>query len=320
MSQTYLVTGAAGFIGSRLSAALLARGERVVGMDNLNDYYPIVHKRRHLADLLPNSNFSFVEADLRDADAMRDLLATHRPDAVAHLAAMAAVRYSVEHPLIYGTVNVQGTMNLLDAARLANQPRMVLASTGSLYGSDTPVPFVETAAADRPLAPYPASKRAMELMAHSFHHLWKLPITVARFFNVYGPQGRPDMMPWKWSQMIQKGQTLTLYNAGRLKRDWTYIDDIVAGFVAALDKPLGWEVVNLGCSNPVENIDFVRTLEKLLGREAKIVDAPTPASEPLITFADISKARRLLGYNPKINIEEGLRRFIAWARVEKILD
>jgi UDP-glucuronate 4-epimerase len=320
MSQTYLVTGAAGFIGSRLSAALLARGERVVGMDNLNDYYPIVHKRRHLADLLPNSNFTFVEADLRDADAMRDLLAKHRPDAVAHLAAMAAVRYSVEHPLIYGTVNVQGTMNLLDAARLANKPRMVLASTGSLYGSDTPVPFVETAAADRPLAPYPASKRAMELMAHSFHHLWKLPITVARFFNVYGPQGRPDMMPWKWSQMIQKGETLTLYNLGRLKRDWTYIDDIVAGFVAALDKPLGWEVINLGCSNPVENIDFVRTLEKLLGREARIVDAPTPPSEPLITFADISKARKLLGYNPTINIEEGLRRFIAWARAEKILD
>ncbi|MDB5355237.1 MAG: UDP-glucuronate 4-epimerase [Phycisphaerales bacterium] len=320
MSQTYLVTGAAGFIGSRLSASLLARGDRVVGMDNLNDYYPIVHKRRHLADLLPSPNFTFVEADLRDVDAMRDLLARHRPDAVAHLAAMAAVRYSVERPLIYGTVNVQGTMNLLDAARLANKPRMVLASTGSLYGSDTPVPFVETAPADRPLAPYPASKRAMELMAHSFHHLWKLPITVARFFNVYGPQGRPDMMPWKWSQMIQKGETLTLYNLGRLKRDWTYIDDIVAGFVAALDKPMGWEVINLGCSNPVENIDFVRTLEKLLGRKAKIVDAPTPPSEPLITFADISKARALLGYNPMINIEEGLRRFIEWAKAEKVLD
>ncbi|MDB5172560.1 MAG: epimerase, partial [Phycisphaerales bacterium] len=297
MTQTYLVTGAAGFIGSRLSASLLSRGDRVVGMDNLNDYYPLVHKRRHLADLLPSPNFTFVEADLRDAEAMRDLVAGHRPDAIAHLAAMAAVRYSVEHPLIYGTVNVQGTMNLLDAARVANKPRMVLASTGSLYGSDTPVPFVETAAADRPLAPYPASKRAMELMAHSFHHLWKLPITVVRFFNVYGPQGRPDMMPWQWSRMIQKGETLSLYNAGRLKRDWTYVDDIVAGFMAALDKPMGWEVINLGCSNPVENIDFVRTLEKLLGREAKIVDAPTPPSEPLITFADISKARALLGYN-----------------------
>ncbi|MDB5301544.1 MAG: uncharacterized protein JWO87_3207, partial [Phycisphaerales bacterium] len=197
---------------------------------------------------------------------------------------------------------------------------MVLASTGSLYGSDTPVPFVETAAADRPLAPYPASKRAMELMAHSFHHLWKLPITVVRFFNVYGPQGRPDMMPWQWSRMIQKGETLSLYNAGHLKRDWTYVDDIVDGFVAALDKPMGWEVINLGCSNPVENIEFVRTLEKLLGREAKIVDAPTPPSEPMITFADISKARRLLGYDPKINIEEGLRRFIEWAKSEKILD
>ena len=320
MSETFLVTGAAGFIGSRLAKALLARGERVVGIDNLNDYYPIVHKRRHLADLIPNGNFKLIEADLRDAAAIRQAGATHKPDAIAHLAAMAAVRYSVEHPLIYGEINIQGTMNLMDAARQIGQPRMVLASTGSLYGSDTPVPFVETATADRPLAPYPASKRAMELMAHSFHHLWKLPITVVRFFNVYGPHGRPDMMPWQWSRMILQGETLKLYNAGHLKRDWTYIDDIVAGFIAALDKGLSWEVINLGCGNPVENTDFVSTLEELLGKKAKWETAPTPPSEPLITYADITKARKLLGYEPKVDVEEGLRRFIEWARAEKVLE
>ena len=165
----------------------------------------------------------------------------HKPDAIAHLAAMAAVRYSVKHPLIYGHVNVQGTMNLLDAARMIGKPRCVLASTGSVYGRNTPVPFVETAAADRPLAPYPASKRAMELFAHAITTSSELPITILRFFNVYGPHGRPDMMPWQWTQQILAGEPLTLYNAGKLKRDWTYIDDIVAGFIAALDKGLAYE-------------------------------------------------------------------------------
>ena len=320
MSEIVLVTGAAGFIGSRLALALIARGDRVVGLDNLNDYYPVVHKRRRLAELAAHKNFTFIEADLRDADVMRDIIGMHNPAAIAHVAAMAAVRYSVEHPLLYGAVNVQGSMNLMDAARQGNGRRLVMASTGSVYGSNTPIPFAETAAADRPLAPYPASKRAMELMAHSFHHLWKLPITVLRFFNVYGPEGRPDMMPWQWSRMILRGQTLTLYNAGHLQRDWTYVDDIVAGFLAALDKPMGFELINLGCSRPVENIDFVKTLEKLLGRDAKIQSAPTPSSEPMITHADISKARQLLGYDPKTDVETGLARFIDWAKAQRVFD
>lgn len=317
--QSILVTGAAGFIGSRLSRALLARGDRVIGIDNLNDYYPIVHKHRHLADLRPHPGFAFIEADLRDVDAILKIVGESKPGAIAHLAAMAAVRYSVEHPLIYGTVNVQGTVNLMDAARQAGNPRMVLASTGSLYGANTPVPFVETAPADRPLAPYPASKRAMEVMAHAYHHIWKLPITVVRFFNVYGPHGRPDMMPWKWSQMILSGETLTLYNGGRLQRDWTYIDDIVSGFIAALDARFEYEIINLGCSSPVDNLTFVQTLEKLLSKRAKIVEVPTPPSEPLITYADITKARKLLNYNPTVNIEQGLARFIEWMRQEKLL-
>ena len=319
LADTVLVTGAAGFVGSRLAKALLARGQRVVGLDNLNDYYPRVHKERHLSDLLPSKDFVFVEGDLREAEGIAAVVREHRPGAVAHLAAMAAVRYSVQHPLIYGQVNVQGTMNLLDAARQIGTPPVVLASTGSAYGASTPAPFNETAAADRPLAPYPASKRAMELMAHSFHHLFKLPTTILRFFNVYGPHGRPDMMPWQWTQMILRGETLTLFNAGKLKRDWTYIDDIVAGFVAALDRPFEYEIINLGCSQPVENIEFVRTLERLLGRTAKIVDAPCPPSEPMVTYADISKARRLLGYDPKVSIEQGLRAFLDWMRDEKLV-
>src|SRR5438067_5056914 len=245
-SQTILVTGAAGFVGSRLARVLLDRGDRVVGFDNLNDYYPLVHKHRHLADLQKNDNFLLVEGDLRDVSKLKQLFLEHKPQRVAHLAAMAAVRYSVQHPLIYGEVNVQGSMNLLDAARQIGQPTCVLASTGSVYGSNTPVPFREDAPADRPLAPYPASKRAMELLAHSHHHLFGLPTTIVRFFNVYGPHGRPDMMPWQWSVAIHRGQPITLYHGGRMKRDWTYIDDIVAGFIGALDHDLKFEILNLG--------------------------------------------------------------------------
>ncbi len=313
-AQTILVTGAAGFIGSRLSRALLARGDRVVGIDNLNDYYSPDLKRARLVDLVPADRFEFIELDLREADELKDVVAKYQPTAIAHLAAMAAVRYSVQHPLIYGSVNVQATMNLLDAARMIGQPRCVLASTGSVYGKDTPVPFVETAAADRPLAPYPASKRAMEIVAHAFHHLWHLPTTVLRFFNVYGPFGRPDMMPWQWTRQILVGEPLTLYGAGRLKRDWTYIDDIVAGFISALDAGLSYELINLGCSNPVDNLKIVQVLEDLLGKKAKSIDTPTPSSEPLITYADVSKARRLLGYEPKTNVDEGLKNFIDWMK------
>jgi UDP-glucuronate 4-epimerase len=314
-----LVTGAAGFVGSRLSRRLMDRGDSVIGLDNLNDYYAIEHKNRHLADLLPDSRFTFVKADLIDAEGLRRLFDIHRPESVAHLAAMAAVRYSVEHPLVYGQNNVQGSLNLLDAARQSGCPPMVLASTGSVYGTSTPPPFREDATADRPLAPYPASKRAMELFAHSFHHLFKPPVTIVRFFNVYGPHGRPDMMPWQWTMHMLAGKPLTLYNAGRLKRDWTYIDDIVSGFVAAIDAKLAYEVVNLGCSKPVENIEFVRTLERILEKRATIIDTPSPASEPPITHADISKARRLLNYNPQVSVEDGLRRFVEWLRAEKLI-
>ncbi len=326
-----LVTGAAGFVGSRLAKALLDRaggagkGDEVVGIDNFDPYYDRAHKDRHLRDLLPHKDFKFIEADLRDHTALLNICRENQPDAIAHMAAMAAVRYSMNHPLIYGHVNVQGTMNLLDAARQsaaeanAPMPRAVLASTGSVYGTSTPVPFKEDAPADRPLAPYPASKRAMELMAHCFHHLWKIPTTIVRFFNVYGPHGRPDMMPWQWTLDILANKPLTLYNAGHIKRDWTYIDDIVSGLTLALDRPFDFEILNLGCSNPVENLRFVQVLEELLGKKAHVIDTPTPPTEPLITYADTTKARELLGYAPKTHVEQGLKNFIDWLRAEKII-
>ena len=318
------VTGAAGFVGSQLSQALLERGDEVVGLDNLNDYYPVFHKERNLTELLPHSRFTFLRGELRDAAAMKAVIDEHRPDAVAHLAAMAAVRYSTRFPLIYGEVNVQGTLNLLEAVRQVYEgtrpPQVVLASTGSVYGADTPVPFQEDAAAVHPLAPYPASKRAMELMAHSYQHLWKIPITVLRFFNVYGPHGRPDMMPWQWSQQISRGETLTLFNGGHMKRDWTYVGDLVRGFVSALDRDLGWEIINLGGGSPVENLRFVQVLEGLLGRRANSVDVPAPASEPLITYADTRKAKELLGWEPQVRVEEGLERFVDWLRARDLLE
>src|SRR5688572_10514041 len=313
------VTGAAGFIGSRLSKALLERGDQVIGFDNYDPYYAREHKDRHLADLRDATGFEFIEGTLHDAEHLRTEFERWQPDAVAHMAAMAAVRYSVQHPLRYGETNVQGSAHVLDAARRVGTPNCVLASTGSVYGAVTPVPFTEDANADRPLAPYPASKRAMELFAYSYAHLWKLPTSVVRFFNVYGPHGRPDMMPWQWTMSILKGEPLNLYNGGRMKRDWTYIDDIVDGMMLALDKRFEYEIINLGCSRPVENIEFVRILEKLLGKKAVIKETPAPPSEPIVTYADVSKARRMLGYEPKVNVEEGLTRFVAWLRAESLL-
>jgi UDP-glucuronate 4-epimerase len=298
---------------------LLERGDQVIGFDNFDPYYAREHKVRHLADLREATGFEFIEGTLHDAALVRTEFEKWRPDAVAHMAAMAAVRYSVQHPLRYGETNVQGSAHVLDAARHIGTPRCVLASTGSVYGTSTPIPFKEDANADRPLAPYPASKRAMELFAYSYAHLWKLPTTIVRFFNVYGPHGRPDMMPWQWTMSIKKGEPLTLYNAGHMKRDWTYVDDIVAGMMLALDKPFQYEIVNLGCSRPVENIEFVKILEDLLGKKAIVKDVPAPASEPIVTYADVSKARKLLGYEPKVNVEEGLLRFVEWLRAESLL-
>lgn len=316
--KTILVTGAAGFIGSHTTTRLLARGDRVVGVDNLNDYYDPRRKRENLAEIRRIAGaaapFEFVEGDIRDRALLGSLFARHAPAGVAHLAAMAGVRASVEDPWLYYDVNLTGTLNLLEAARAAGKPTFVFASTSSAYGKTDAVPFVESDPADRPLAPYPASKRAAELLGHAYHHLYAMDFTALRFFTVYGPRGRPDMMAYKVFDAIRSGTELPLYNGGKMHRDWTYIDDIVSGVVAALDRRLGYEVINLGRGEPVLLADFVAALEGLAGRRARFVDEPMLAADVSYTYAKIDKARALLGYAPTVSVEEGVRRFFEWYR------
>ncbi len=312
----YLVTGGAGFIGSHLADALLARGDEVICVDNFNDYYSPARKRRNIAAALANPRYTLVEGDFRDVEAMERLFATHKPDKVAHLGAMAGPRPSVERPLLYEEVNVRGTVNLLDLARRHAVQGFVLASTSSVYGT-APTPWSEDLATDRPLSPYAATKKAAEVLAYTFHNLYQMPTRVVRFFTVFGPRGRPDMTPYVFVDAMIKHKPITLFNAGvGVYRDWTYVDDIVAGVVAALDSDIGFDIFNLGNSSPVQLSDFIALLEKVTDLEA-IVDAkPLPAADPPITYANVDKARRLLGFQPKTSLEVGLERFWSWYQAE----
>ncbi len=309
-----LITGGAGFIGSNLAHALLARGEHVVVIDNFNDYYDPAIKRANAARLGQHPAFTLVEGDIRDAAAVEALFAAHDIRRVAHLAAMAGVRESVRQPRLYLEVNLTGSLNLLEAARQHACEVFVQASTSSVYGETQRLPFEESDPADRPLAPYPASKRAAELLCHSYYHLHGLNTTALRFFNVYGPAGRPDMMPLRVMNAVLDGTEIPLFNGGDIHRDWTYIDDIVSGVMAALDRPLGYEVINLGVGAPIALRDFVETIEELSGRRLNARNVPTPPSDPPITFCDNSKARRLLDFAPQTSVHDGLARTWAWFR------
>lgn len=308
-----LVTGAAGFIGSHLAERLCRRGDEVIGLDNFNDYYDPARKRANERRLNDSPNFRMVEADLRDRGCMFDLFATEEIAAVAHLAAMAGVRNAVAQPDLYVNVNLNGTQNLLDATRAAgNVGNFVFASTSSVYGNTTKIPFVESDPCDRPLQPYAAAKRAAEILGYSYHHLFGLNFTVLRFFTVYGPNGRPDMMAYLLADSIVKGKEIPLYDDGQMYRDWTYVDDTVSGIVAAIDRPLGYEIINLGRGEPVLLKDFVTIMEALSGRKANLVPTPRLAADFVRNEADISKARRLLDYSPSISVAEGVRRFWEW--------
>jgi UDP-glucuronate 4-epimerase len=314
--KTILVTGAAGFIGSHTAEALLQRGDRVVGLDNLNDYYDPARKRANLEELaaLPGAaeRFRFAHGDVRDRALVRSLYAEHGFTAVAHLAAMAGVRVSVDDPWLYYDVNLTGTLNLLDAAREHGNPNFVLASTSSAYGNTKQVPFIETDAADRPLAPYPASKRSAELLGHSYHHIHGTDFTALRFFTVYGPRGRPDMLAYKLLTAMSNNEPMPLYNGGQMHRDWTFVTDIVHGIVAATDRRLGYEIINIGRGEPVLLADFVRSIEALAGRTAPVQSEPMMRADVSYTYADIGKARRLLGYEPKVSVEDGVKQFFDW--------
>lgn len=312
--MTYLVTGGAGFIGGHVAEALLQRGDRAVIIDNFNDYYDPAIKRRNAERLRHFDNCVIMEGDIRERSLVEGLYAEYGITHVAHLAAMAGVRESVQQARLYMDVNVSGTLNLLEASKAAKIKQFVLASTSSVYGKTEILPFVETDSADRPLAAYPASKRAAELLAHTYHNLVDMPVTALRFFNVYGPAGRPDMMPWRLMEATQTGEEIRLFNGGDIHRDWTYIADTVQGVVAALDRPLGYEIINLGCGAPISLKDFVEIIEEYAGKHINTVSVPTPQSDPPITFCDNSKARELLGFAPSVSVREGLQRTWEWYR------
>lgn len=311
-----VVTGGAGFIGSHTVDALLARGDEVVCIDDFNDYYSPRRKRENLSVARSFSSFHLYESDIRHFQEMDRIFSTEKPEKVIHLAAMAGVRNSAKFPLLYEEVNVRGTLNLLDLASRHGVHNFILASTSSVYGASKEIPFKEDNAATEPLAPYPATKRACELLAHVYHHLRGLRCTALRFFTVYGPRGRPDMTPYLFTQAISLDREITLYDEGRPQRDFTFIDDIIGGVLAALDADLEHEIINLGNSRPVVMRDFVTIIEELLGRRAKIISSALPRTEPPLTYANISKARRLLGYDPSTSVQEGMRRFIAWYQQE----
>ena len=308
-----LVTGAAGFIGSHLAEKLAQRGDEVVGLDNFNDIvYPAQPKRENAARLAQYPNIRLLEADVRDREWALALFAAEQFDAVAHLAALAGVRNAVKYPNLYVDVNYNGSQNLMDGARLHQVSNFVFASTSSVYGNTQRIPFVEDDPCDKPLQPYAAAKRGIEILGHTYHYLFGLNFTALRFFSVYGPQGRPDMMAYKLAESITRGTALPYYNGGEMYRDWTYVGDITDGVIAAIQKPLGYEILNLGRGEPILLKAFVAEMERLAGQKANLIPEPKPTADVVQNFADISKARRLLEYEPHIPFTEGIAQFWAW--------
>jgi UDP-glucuronate 4-epimerase len=305
MPTHYLVTGCAGFIGARVCGLLLESGHEVVGWDNLNDAYDPRLKEWRLARLRQQASFQFAAVDIADRRQVEAQFAQGAYAAVINLAARAGVRASVENPWVYIDTNVTGTLNLLEACRVAGVKKFVLASTSSLYGGDNPTPYTESTPTDHPLSPYAASKKAAEALAYSYHHLHGLDVTVPRYFTVYGPAGRPDMSVFRFIRQIAERDQIVVYGDGTQERDFTYVDDIARGTIAAL-KPCGYEVINLGGDRPVRLSKIIELVAERVGQTPRIRYAPAHPADVPATWADISKARRLLNWAPQVAIEEGL--------------
>ncbi len=308
---TTLITGGAGMIGSHLADDLLERDHHVIVVDNFNDYYSPDQKQLNVAASQQHPNYTLYPCDIRWYDQLLSIFERHRPDTVIHLAAMANVRYAIDRDRLYHDVNTTGTLNVLEAAHLAGVNHVVFGSTSSVYGNAA-TPFVETDAADRPLSAYPASKRAGELYGHHYARLYDMHFTALRFFSVYGPRARPDMMPFMLMDRISKGKPIAVFGDGSMSRDWTFVDDIVEGIRLAAEKPRNYRVFNLGRGEPVALSDLIECAEHAVGQGAIIDRRDVPASEAHSTCASIKKAKQTLGYNPTTSISDGFLATWEW--------
>jgi UDP-glucuronate 4-epimerase len=312
--ERILVTGAAGFIGSTLTDRLLAEGRSVVGLDSFDPFYPEAEKRQNLRGALASSRFRLVEADIRDTAALEKLFGDAAFDAIAHLAALAGVRPSLERPAAYADVNVHGTASVLEVAARCGCPRVVFASSSSVYGERREGPFRESDPVERPISPYAATKRAGELVAHTFHHAHGLSILCARIFTAYGPRQRPDLAIRKFAERIREGREIPVFGDGSSLRDYTYVDDLVEGLVRGLDRDLGFAILNFASGREVSLRRMIETLESALGIAARIDRQPAQVGDVPRTWGDISAAREALGYAPSVSFEEGIERQVDWLR------
>ena len=309
-----LLTGAAGFIGSHLTEALLRAGHHVVGLDNFDDFYDPAIKRAQVLPALANPGFTLVEADIRDKAALDHIFESHVPELVIHLAARAGVRPSLAQPALYYDVNLMGTLTLLEAMKRHGVSRMIMASSSSVYGNNKKIPFSEDDPVDHPVSPYAASKKAAELLCHTYSHLYGFDIFCMRFFTVYGPRQRPEMAIHQFVRKILDGRPITLYGDGSSRRDYTYIEDIIQGLLHSIPALRGYEIINLGESQTYSLIETIRLIESATGRQAILDWQPMQAGDVEATCADISKAQRLIGYRPMFSLQEGLERFVEWIK------
>jgi nucleoside-diphosphate-sugar epimerase len=316
----YFVTGVAGFIGARVAEMLVNDGHQVTGVDNLNDAYDVRMKEYRLNRLLPMPGFQFYKMDIGQKEAfpgLDDVLASSPPlEAVINLAARAGVRQSVENPWVYVDTNVNGTLNLLEMCKRKEIRKFILASTSSIYGANAPLPTPETASSDYPLQPYAASKKGAEALCHAYHFLYNLDVTIFRYFTVYGPAARPDMVMFRFAQWISEGKPLLLNGDGEQTRGFTYVDDIARGTILGL-KPLGYEIINLGGHESIKINDLICILEDLIGKKAEVVHLPYHPADMFANQANVEKARRLLGWAPQVSLKEGIANLVAWYNQER---
>ena len=316
-NKTILVTGGAGFIGSHVCDRLLELGHKVICLDNLNNYYSPATKIENIKHNISNPNFILQVLSITKKEHMKEVFKTYNIDVVIHLAARAGVRPSIEHPLWYQETNVDGTVNLLELSKQHKVKKFIFGSSSSVYGENKKIPFSEIDDVNNPISPYAASKKACELFCYTYSYLTGLDIACLRFFTVYGPRGRPEMAIYLFTKWIMEGTAISMFGDGETMRDYTYISDIVNGIVSCIDVNFKYEIINLGNSNPIKLKNLVSTIEKITGKKAKIEQKPIPKGDVPLTYADLTKAKRLLDYEPKVSIEEGIKNFYEWFKTNK---